>query len=64
MTGEYKDRFEEATLLNLGKEQVNAKTIFDLQIAFLHKRNNKHPLWVEFKELLITILGIGDFGLK
>jgi predicted ATPase len=63
-TGEYKDRFRDATFLNLGEEQVNSKTVLDLQIAFLHKRNNKHPLWVEFKELLITILGIENFGLK
>ncbi|MGI2132293.1 ATP-dependent nuclease [Shewanella baltica] len=63
-SGEYKDRFEEAASLNLGEEQVNSKTILDLQIAFLHKRNNEHPLWVDFKDLLIETLGIENIGSK
>jgi predicted ATPase len=56
--GIYKDRFKEAVLLNLGSDNVNSKTIYDLQVAFLHKRNNQHPQWVEFKELLMKILCI------
>lgn len=62
ISGEYKERFKNATLLNLGENKVNSKTILDLQIAFLHKRNKKHFLWREFKELLIETLGIENIG--
>ena len=61
-SGEYKERFEKATLLNLGENKVNSKTILDLQIAFLHKRNKEHLLWREFKEFLIETLGIENIG--
>jgi len=56
--GVYKDRFEKATISNLGKEETNSKTIYNLQLAFLKKRNIENPLWLSFKTLISNILGV------
>lgn len=57
-TGPYKERFKKATILNLGKAYTSSKTIYDLQTAFLQKRDTDHPLWIEFKEQLTKVLCI------
>lgn len=57
-SGKFKERFEMATISNVGEENTNSITIYNLQIAFLQKRNVDHPLWVEFKSMLVNILDV------
>ncbi|MFC3024270.1 ATP-dependent endonuclease [Vibrio zhugei] len=53
----YKDKFVRLTE-SLHGAQSDARKIFDTQMIFLHQRDKEHPSWIEFKELIQSILSI------
>ncbi|MFS1980796.1 ATP-binding protein [Vibrio lentus] len=50
LTGDYKTRFESASIDMYGENETNSDTILSLQKAFLKARNNQHSLWIELLE--------------